>query len=879
MKYTGVKHLNSLKIINRDYPQSITPMSLKSPYHMFLKMKLVKIILFLTLAVILSACGAYAKSEQAAHPELVRISQDNQLGQTFVARYDGLQGISLFLKPGQDPSGDLTLSLYEKRDSPQALRSSTIQNSEIKAAGFFNFPFAPISNSAAVSYFFELNFDGNGNIRAGSAPGNSYLSGAQYLDGTPQNSQSAFRLNYSSAQLILGLFVEGLSWIGYLILAILMFALPGWAALSWLFPPWKKIFWISKISLSIGIGIAFYPVLFLWLNTLGIHSNLLNVVALPVLGLIFIIIKFTRDKRQPNLNIRDPQEATRTEIDPQIDPNKSTPLQRILPDISFIAILLFIIFTRFWPIRIIDAPMWGDSYQHTMIAQLLTDNGGLFNSWEPYAQLKSFTYHFGFHSLVSNFHWISGLSLIQSTLWVGQILNIFAIVALYPLAVMIGKNKWAGVFAVFIAGLISSMPMVYVNWGRYTQLTGQIILPAVILIAWKNLDSEKNSFKWHSLVWVGLAGLALTHYRVTIFIPLFYISYFLFHLKERRSGKIITRTLIHAGGMLLFIFPWVIRLFEGTLPRILGSQISTSASNVSQALQNSNTIGNITSYLPAYVWLLMLMAVGWAIFSRNRKSVIFSFWWLLIFLTANPNLLRLPGTGILTNFAVFIAAYIPAGILVGASLASFLARVGFLHSDESLIEDEPGYDSGQRRMLTVSVLLLVGTVLLGAWFVRPRIRDVRPAEHALLTRPDLQAANWIEEYLPGDAKFLVNSFFAYSGTLVVGSDGGLWLPLLTTRESTQPPLLYGSERATDPQYVQFTNSLITLIEEKGIDHPEVLQELKNRNITHIFIGQQQGQVNTTSPLLDPQDLVESRFFRPIYHQDRVWIFSVAQGTS
>jgi hypothetical protein len=879
MKSTGVKHLNSLKIFKRDITQSITPMTSISPNNNILMMKLVKIIILLTLAIIISGCGVYTKSEQAAHPELVRISQENQLGQSFVARYDGLQGISLFLKPGQDSSGEITLSLFEKSDYPQALRSSTIQSSEIESAGFYNFPFFPINNSAADSYYFELTFDGEGNIRAGSAPGNSYLSGAQYLDGTAQNSQTTFRLNYSSTPLALGLFLEGLSWIGYLILAILMFALPGWAALSWLFPPWKNINWISKFSLSIGIGIAFYPVLFLWLNTLGIHSNFLNVLTLPVLGLIFILINFSRENKGRYSNIRNPKVTTRTEIVPRSQSFKSISWQAILPDISFVLVLLFVVFTRFWPIRILDAPMWGDSYQHTMIAQLLTDNGGLFTSWEPYASLNSFTYHFGFHSLVSNFHWLSGLSVIQSTLWVGQILNIFAIIALYPLAVRIGKNKWAGVFAVLIAGLISSMPMFYVNWGRYTQLAGQIILPAVILIVWKNLDSEENSFRWHSLVWVGLAGLALTHYRVMIFIPLFYISYFLFHLKERQSGKIITRTLIHAGGMLLLIIPWLIRVFEGTLPRIFGSQISTSASNVSQAQQNINSIGNITSYLPAFMWLLILVAVGWGIFTRNRKNMIFSFWWLLIFLAANPNLLRLPGTGILTNFAVFIAAYIPAGILIGASLASFLQRIGILISEESPIQDEPGLGPGHRRRFTWSVLLLVAIVIISAWSVRPRLRVVRPAEHALLTRPDLKAANWIEENLPKDAKFLVNSFFAYGGTLVVGSDGGLWLPLLTLRESTQPPLLYGSENATHPQYVQLTNSLVALIEEKGIDHPEVLRELNNRNITHIFIGQQQGQVNTKSPLLDPQKLVESRFYRPIYHQDRAWIFSVIQETS
>jgi hypothetical protein len=55
-----------------------------------------------------------------------------------------------------------------------------------------------------------------------------------------------------------------------------------------------------------------------------------------------------------------------------------------------------IVLTRFWPIRTLDTPMWGDSYQHSLIAQLLVDNLGLFQSWEPYADLLSFTYHYGF---------------------------------------------------------------------------------------------------------------------------------------------------------------------------------------------------------------------------------------------------------------------------------------------------------------------------------------------------------------------------------------------------------------------------------------------------------------------------------------------------
>ena len=161
--------------------------------------------------------------------------------------------------------------------------------------------------------------------------------------------------------------------------------------------------------------------------------------------------------------------------------------------------------------------------------------------------------------------------------------------------------------------------------------------------------------------------------------------------------------------------------------------------------------------------------------------------------------------------------------------------------------------------------------------MRPRIRDVRPAEHVLLTRPDLRAAEWIDENLPREAKFLVNSFFAYGGTLIVGSDGGWWLPLLTTRGSSQPPLTYGSEKGVREDYIAHTNSLVALIEEKGINHPEVISELIDRGITHLYIGQQQGQVNANSaPLIEAHSLIDDPQFSVVYNEDRVWIFEISR---
>jgi len=124
---------------------------------------------------------------------------------------------------------------------------------------------------------------------------------------------------------------------------------------------------------------------------------------------------------------------------------------------------------------------------------------------------------------------------------------------------------------------------------------------------------------------------------------------------------------------------------------------------------------------------------------------------------------------------------------------------------------------------------------------------------------------------------LVNSFFAYGDTVIVGSDGGWWLPLLSQRQTTLPPLTYGSEGGPHPDYIQWINALTTEIQNKGIAHPDVLALLRARGITYVYIGQRQGRVNYGGPyVLDPQQLLADPNFRLAYHQDRVWIFQIQQ---
>jgi hypothetical protein len=69
--------------------------------------------------------------------------------------------------------------------------------------------------------------------------------------------------------------------------------------------------------------------------------------------------------------------------------------------------------------------------------------------------------------------------------------------------------------------------------------------------------------------------------------------------------------------------------------------------------------------------------------------------------------------------------------------------------------------------------------------------------------------------------------------------------------------------------------LVASIELLGINHPDILEELHNRGITHIFIGQQHGSVNG-SPLLDIKKIKADPNFRTIYQNDRVLILEITQ---
>lgn len=817
-------------------------------------MKISRLFIILWLGLILTSCKPWSRVEQADQSLDIHFKEGQSLGQTFVAAYDGLSGVGLALKSVEPGEGTLKLTIRPAPGDSEILRESVISRSEINPGGDTVFYFPPIANSGQEDYYFSLRMDGSGVLGLGAASGATYLDGALYSESEPVNAQLAFNLTYGRRMLLGGLLQEGLVWLLWSAAGLWLFVIPGWALLSWLYPTWNALDFWGKFGLSSGLSLAIYPLFMLWTNVVGLHLGAIYAWLPPLAGALFILYRNRHLHAARNLH---------------------APRIRSInwPGLAVLILVSLVALTRFWVIRSLEVPLWGDSYQHTVMAQLIVDHRGLFTSWMPYAELQSFTYHFGFHSLAAVFHWLTHLSLPQSILWTGQILNVLAVAAVYPLALRITKNPWAGVFAVLFAGLAFSMPMFYLNWGRYTQLAGLIVLPAFVLAAWELLDSQVFDWRLATLGWISLAGLALIHVRVLIFALVFLAAYYMLYFQPKRwLSRLLAIIGLCFGGLILAL-PWMINIGSGKYIPILMHQITTPAAQLTSSETQAFAIGNIFDYLPAWAWLLLPIVIGWALWRREKGFTLICLWWFLILLAANPQWLNAPGAGVITSFAVMIAAYFPASILLGAAAGWVIEAIQA--RTMSISAARPASAWLRQNGLP---LALFGLVLCAGLLGAPaRINDIQISQHALASRADLRAAAWIKENTPPQAGFLANAFFAYGGYAIVGSDGGWWLPLTANRRASVPPLPYASEQGIQPGYRERVNSLVQMIQDKGINDPQVLSELAARGLGYLYIGQQQGRVNSSDPLIKLEEVLSNPKFKPIYHQDRVWIFEIEQN--
>ena len=510
----------------------------------------------------------------------------------------------------------------------------------------------------------------------------------------------------------------------------------------------------------------------------------------------------------------------------------STPIGSSYETVALWSIAALIAVVQLAAVRSVVAQPGSDGYHHTLIAQVIAQRGALPTDLLPLTPLITYTYHYGYHATVAALGWLSGAPILALALIVAQLLKAGAALAAAVLAeVMLGRRS-AGIVTASIVGVIAVFPTFYVNWGRNTQLTGLLLLAALLAVLWLWSFGKPD---WRLVAAIALlaTGTAFAHYRVTLMAVAGCGTVVVTAMIGRRWKRTEFRLrLLQIAAMgllaLLFAAPW---LWHVWMARGVG--YPAPISQAGPGFFRLDRLGDLVLDYPTNWFVLgtAALALLWGIWRRLAGVLAMAAWLTILLAISLP-----AGAGeFMDPITVITSSFLPLSVMIGVAAGDFIAIGG-----------------RWQRWRTVAV----GTpLLLAALYGSTRVVDAVESGAAYVQPEDLAAAAWVSEHVPEDALFMVNTFwFDFLPDFVIASDAGGWLPVLAGRATIVPPMIYPVERTAEPD---FNKQLVALAEiTPDMTSPAAVALLRNAGITHVFIGQRGGRIDPASLLASPDYALE-----------------------
>ena len=606
------------------------------------------------------------------------------------------------------------------------------------------------------------------------------------------------------------------------ILALGLMLLPGLAGWAWLGRRGRDP--MVALAQVIGISLASIALLGEWAFTLGGHFSPLGIglllagfAALTITGFIRCNPQFKR--------------------------------KHLWYGIIGLALFGGLIAWRLYQARDLVLPNWVDSQHHYLIIRTMLEQRGVPETLAPYLDQPLY-YHFGFHAVTALFTSLSSLPIGQAMLLFGQILNAAVSLSVYALGKTLWKNWRPALAAAVLGGFVTRMPAYYLTWGRYTLTTGMVLLPLAVAAAFRLVKHPEDK-RGTAILAILTGGILLTHYFTGLLLALFliilFLAIFLPRLKTMLTAVFSARGLFLGAGLgFLVALPWVWRMLR------LSALNTGVQSNLPTALDGFQAASDTATYIwkllgPASNhWLLIPAAVGliWALITRRRVALVV--WTVVCAILASPWSLTIhpfrPDHFAITFFLPLALwagwAFWQAGIL----LTKWLKK---------------GW-----------ITILVPALLVTGWCVWGFDLSSHPVNSVtvLVEDADLEALDWVNENVPTDARFLINTaYWQYNNYR--GVDGGSWLLPYTGRWSLVPTVFYGfsPDKASVSQLVDWGKAASTLT----TCDAAFWDLVGDADLDHIYIRQGTGS-------LQPEGLEGCEKLEIIYENEKVFLYQIEE---
>lgn len=607
-----------------------------------------------------------------------------------------------------------------------------------------------------------------------------------------------------------------LAWVCPPAAALLVFVLPGAALLAWRPSPDRDF--LEWLALAVGLSISGNALVALGLFVLhqpvGRWGLVLLFGSFSVLGLAGLIW------------------------------NRRRPAWGTIPWLS-LAVFAVLIAWRFYQVRGLAFPPWVDAPQHVLIVRRMLEVGGLPTDLGPHLPVPFF-YHFGYHATTALFAALSGVPLEKAALWTGQGFNALISLSVYYLGQKIWKDPGRSGLAALLVAFVSQMPAYYATWGRYSLLSGLVVLPLAMGTAWESYRLGGNPSS-RGLQAVLAAGTFLTHYFAAGLLALFYLL-----LLAQGSWRAWTRKgtfrelvlgpLTGYGAAWALTLPWL--LWIGPAVLRYGAVRFTAPGQSLDGAYFSH-YGSYLVYLlgPSRNYLLILLAaLGLIGALRDPRIRVPALWSGLL------------GWGV-----------IPWGFRLSPFRPDHLAIVLFLPvcllASHTLWEVFNRYQRKKPSVLTRTLARLLLFILL-IWGIK-ETRDIIKPETILAGWDDLQAIRWIDRNTPASARFLINAA-PWEWGRYRGVDGGGWILPLTGRWVSLPPVFYGFG---SPDFIDAINRLAAETLKMDRCGASFRDLVRRQGITHVYSRRGAGPIS-------PEFLEGCPELERVYRGGPVYVFKI-----
>ena len=459
-------------------------------------------------------------------------------------------------------------------------------------------------------------------------------------------------------------------------------------------------------------------------------------------------------------------------------------------------------------------PSWVDGVHHTLVVQKILEQGGLPADLSPILAAPFF-YHFSFHLLAASFAQLSGLDAPQAVLVLGQVLNALVSLAVYRLVKVLVGDRRVAALAALLVGFAFQMPAYFLSWGRYTLVTGLVVLPAAMAWALELVDAPVQIKKpgGQSVVVVVLltAGVCLSHYLLAGLFGLWVAVLVVGGVSK--THKLPWLLILGFLGGILLATPWLRRVL------LYGGRLAKVELVLDLPQLGTGSLDNLLALLGPERNLVLLglglAGLVWAFFRPGLRR--FAAWALLVIALSVPWGLRFNP---FRPDQVVILLFLPAAILLSELLVCASLALG----------------QWARPWLGQAALLLAAGGLLG-WGVLQTGAVVNP-DTILAEQADLRALAWVRQNTPAEARFFINTILWQTASYR-GVDGGYWLPVLAGRWALLPPAMYGWGSRDEIQQINALAKTASRVTTCDSAFWKLVQE---EHLTHVYVKVGRGSL-------------------------------------